>query len=112
MTRLKPTKKTDMLTKMKNYSKKTDETMDTFSADNQRYSRNTTIAKMKRRRQTQANQRKNHEYGKEILDIDENVKTEATNPRGAHGDQNQGQAVITGFHSETSESEVVHLLKR
>ena len=25
-------------------------------------------------------------------------------PRGAHGDQNQGKAVITEFHSETSES--------
>ena len=40
---------------------------------------------------------------KKILDIDE--------PRWAHGDQNQGKAVITGFHTETSESEVIQLLK-
>ena len=39
------------------------------------------------------------------------MKTEATNPKGAHDDQNQGKAVITEFHSETSESEVEQLLK-
>ena len=37
------------------------------------------------------------------------MKTEVTNPE--DGDQNQGKAVITGFHTETSESEVVQLLK-
>ena len=40
-----------------------------------------------------------------------NTKTEVTNPGEAHGDQNQGKAVTTGFHSENSESEVVQLLK-
>ena len=40
--------------------------------------------------------------------IDENRSDE---PRGAHVDQNQGMAVITGFHSETSEPEDIQLLK-
>ena len=31
--------------------------------------------------------------------------------KGAHVDRNQGTAVITGFHSETSEPEVIQLLK-
>ena len=44
-----------------------------------------------------------HEYRK-ILDMDEELK-------GAHVDWNQGKAVITGFHSETSEPEVIQLLK-
>ena len=48
---------------------------------------------------------------KKILDIDEKCENTSDEPRGAHGDQNQGKAVITGFHSETSESEVVQLLK-
>ena len=32
-------------------------------------------------------------------------------PRRAHGELNQGKVVITGFHSETSKSEVIQLLK-
>ena len=31
--------------------------------------------------------------------------------KGEHVDQNQGKAVVTGIHSETSESEVTQLLK-
>ena len=31
---------------------------------------------------------------------------------GAHGDQNQGEALIRGFHNETSESEVTQRFKR
>ena len=31
--------------------------------------------------------------------------------KGAHVDRNQGKAVITGFHSETSEPEVIQLLE-
>ena len=46
---------------------------------------------------------------REFLDMDE--KYESDEPRRAHGDQNQGKAVITRFHSETSESEVIQLLK-
>ena len=48
---------------------------------------------------------------KKILVIDENTKNRSDEPRKAHEDQNQGEAVITGFHSETSESEVIQLLK-
>ena len=48
---------------------------------------------------------------KKILDIEENFENRSDKPREAHGDQNQGKAVITGFHNETSESEVVQLLK-
>ena len=48
---------------------------------------------------------------KKILDIGEKCENRSDEPRGAHGDQNQGKAVITGFHSETSESEVIQLLK-
>ena len=48
---------------------------------------------------------------KKILDIDEKYENKSDEPRGAHGDQNQGKAVMTGFHSETSESEVIQLLK-
>ena len=32
-------------------------------------------------------------------------------PNRAHDDQNQGKAVVTGFHGETSESEVEQLLR-
>ena len=49
--------------------------------------------------------------GRKILDMDKNTKTEVTNPEEAHVDQNQGEAVITGFHSETSEPEIIQLQK-
>ena len=39
-----------------------------------------------------------------------NVKNRNDEPNRAHDDQNQGNAVVTGFHSETSESEVEQLL--
>ena len=48
---------------------------------------------------------------KKIFDIDEKCENRSDEPSGAHGDQNQGKAVITGFHSETSDSEVIQLLK-
>ena len=41
-----------------------------------------------------------------ILDMDEKYEN-----KGAHVVRNQGKAVITGFHSETSEPEVIQLLK-
>ena len=46
-----------------------------------------------------------------VPDMDENYENLSDEPREAHVDQNQGKAVITGFHSETSESEVMQLLK-
>ena len=41
---------------------------------------------------------------KKILDIDEKYENRSDEPRRAHGDQNQGKAVTTRFHSETSVS--------
>ena len=40
-----------------------------------------------------------------------NYENRSDEPRGAHVDKNQGKAEITGFHSETSEPEVIQLLK-
>ena len=48
---------------------------------------------------------------RKILDMDEKYENRSDEPRRAHGHQNQGKAVITGFHSETSESEVIQLMK-
>ena len=42
---------------------------------------------------------------------DEKYENRSDEPRGAHVDQNPVKAVITGFHSETSEPEVIQLLK-
>ena len=39
------------------------------------------------------------------------MKTEVKITRKKHVDENQGKTVITGFHSETTESEVTQLLK-
>ena len=41
----------------------------------------------------------------------EKYENRSDEPRRAHVDQNQGKAVTTGFHSETSESEVIQHLK-
>ena len=38
------------------------------------------------------------------------IRKQNRRTRRALGDQNQGKAVITGFHSETSESEVIQFL--
>ena len=48
---------------------------------------------------------------KKIYDIDEKCETRNDEPNKSHDDQNQGQAVVTGFHGETSESEVEQLLR-
>ena len=48
---------------------------------------------------------------KKILDMDEKYENRNEEPRGSRVDQNQGKGVITGFHSETSEPEVIQLLK-
>ena len=39
------------------------------------------------------------------------MKTEAKLSKREHVDENQGKTVITGFHSETTESQVMQLLK-
>ena len=104
--------------KMEMYSRKVDEKMDKFlqtitdSVGTQLHGMNSTIAKMKeeddRYKQISATIMN---MEKKILDIDEKQENRSDEPKGAHGDQNQGKAVIAGFHSVTSESEVVHLLK-
>ena len=43
--------------------------------------------------------------------MDEEYENRSDEPRGAHGELNQGKVVIKGFHSETSKSEVIQLLK-
>ena len=73
---------------------------------------NSTIAKMKEEdeRYKQINERiMNTE--RTILDMDEKCDNRSDEPKGAHEDQNQGEAVITRFHSETLECEVEQLLK-
>ena len=105
--------------KMETYSKKADEKMDNFlqtindSVGPQLHGMNTTIAKMKEEdddRYKQINERiANME--KKISDIDEKCEIRNDEPNRTHDDQNQGKAVVTGFHSETSESEVEQLQK-
>ena len=48
---------------------------------------------------------------KKILDTDKQYESKIEESNGAHVDRNQGKAVITGFHNETSEPEVIQLLK-
>ena len=104
--------------KMEKYSRKSDEKMDKFlqtvtdSVGTQLHGLNSTIVKMKEEDDKYKQIiEKLMNMEKKILDIHENVKTEVAKPGGAHGDQNQGKAVTTGFHSETSESEVPQHLK-
>ena len=61
-------------------------------------------------RYKQINER-NVNMGKKIFDIDEKCENRNDEPPKAYHDQNQGKAVVTGFHSETPESEVELLLK-
>ena len=46
-----------------------------------------------------------------ISDIDEKCEHRKDELNRSHDDQSQGKAVVTGFHSETSESEAEQLLK-
>ena len=104
---------------METYSKKAYEKMDKFlqtskdSVGTQFHGTNTTIAKKSEEaddRYQQINERiANME--KKISVMDEK-KSENRNdePNRAHVDQNQGKAVVTGFHGATSESEVEQLL--
>ena len=66
---------------------------------------NSTVVKMKE------DDDRYNQISERIMNIDENEKTEVTNPTEPMTTQNQGKAIITGFHNETSESEVVQLLK-
>ena len=46
-----------------------------------------------------------------ILDIDEKYENRSEDNKKEHVGENQGKTVITGFHSETAESEVTQLLR-
>ena len=48
---------------------------------------------------------------KKNLEMNEKYENRSDEPRRAHVDKNQGKAVITRFHSETSDPEVIQLLK-
>ena len=48
---------------------------------------------------------------RKILDMDEKYENRSEVIKGEHVDENQGKTVIAGFHSETTESEVMQLLK-
>ena len=48
---------------------------------------------------------------RKMIDIDRKYESKSEKSKGAHVDRNQGKAVITGFHNETSEPEVTQLLK-
>ena len=103
---------------METYSRKADEKMDKFlqtitdSVRTQLHGMSSTIVKMKEEddRYKQISERIMN-MDQKILDIDEKCENRSDEPRRAHRDQNSSKAAITGFHSVTSESEVVHLLK-
>ena len=46
-----------------------------------------------------------------ILDMDEKYENRSEDVKKEHVGENQGETVITGFHSETTESEVTQLLR-
>ena len=104
---------------MESYSKKADEKMDKFlqqisdTVGSQLQGMITTIVEMKEEgddRYKHINERiANME--KKISDIDEKCENRSEEPARSREDQNQGKAVATGFHSETSEAEVEQLLK-
>ena len=48
---------------------------------------------------------------RKILDMDEKYENRSEENRKEHVGENQGKTVITGFHSETTESEITQLLK-
>ena len=48
---------------------------------------------------------------RKILDMDEKYEHRSEDNKKEHVDENQGKTVITGFHSETTESEVTQLLR-
>ena len=100
---------------MENFSRKADDMMEKFlqitsTVGNQIRGMNSSIVKMKEEgddRYKQFNERITN-IERKILDMDEN-RSEVN--KGEHVDENQGKTVITGFHSETTESEVMQLLK-
>ena len=92
-----------------------DKFLQTFTASvgTQLQGMNTTIAKMKgggEDRYKQINERiANMEKKISVMDEKNENRNDETNR--THDDQKQGKAVATGFHGETSESEVEQLLR-
>ena len=116
--------------KIESYSRKTDEKMDEFSkkktdemleeflqvpstVGSQIQGMNSSIVKMKEEgddRYKQFNERITI-LERKILDMNEKYENRSEVIKKEHVDENQGKTVITGFHSETTESEVTQLLK-
>ena len=99
-------------------SEENDEKMEKFlqnisdSVGTQVHGMNSSIVKMKEEgddRYKQISER-NTNFEKKILDMGEKYENKIEELEGAHVDRNQGRAVMTGFHGETSESEVIQLL--
>ena len=98
--------------KMESYSRKADEMMEKFLQITSK-GMNSSIVKMKEEgddRYKQFNERITN-IERKILDMDEKHENRSEVNKGEHVDENQGKAVVTGFHSETTESEVTQLLK-
>ena len=109
----------EIIDAVKRSEEKNDEKMEKFSqkitdsAGAQLHGMNSTIVKMKEEgddRYKQISERITN-MEKKILDMDQKYENRSDEPREAHVDQNQGKAVTKGFHSETSEPEVIQLLK-
>ena len=94
--------------KMENFSRKADEMMEKFlqitsTVGNQIQGMNASIVKMKEEgddRFKQFNERITN-IERKILDMDEKYENRSEVIKGEHVDENQGKAVVTGFHSET-----------
>ena len=103
--------------KKENYSRNADEKLENFSrkADDmlEKFLHVTSTvgikSKVKEGDDRQFNERITNK--EKILDMDEKHENRSEETRGEHVDQNQCTAAITGFHSETLESEVMQLLK-
>ena len=104
--------------KMENFSRKADDMMEKFlqitsTVGDQIQGMNSSIVKMKEEgddRYKQFNERITN-IERKILDMDEKYENRSVVIKGEHVDENQGKTVITGFHSETTESQVIQLLK-
>ena len=104
---------------MKTSQEKTDERMEKFlqitsTVGNEIQGMNSSIVKMKAEgddRYKQFNERITNIERMKTLDVDETYENLSEVIEREHVDQNQGKAVVTGFHSETTESEVTLLLK-
>ena len=95
---------------MEDFSRKADDTMEKFlritsTVGNQIQWMNSSIVKMKEGddRYKQFNEIITN-IERQILDMDEKYENRREVIKGEHVDENQGKAVVTGFHSETTES--------